>query len=58
MIMNRETRIAVAGVLLYYEIPQAVLPKRSGIRILKYRTDEREGFREALEDGYPISIED
>lgn len=56
-IMDLATKISVAGVLLYDECPQAVLPKRSGIRILRFHTDETSGTRENMEDGYPISIE-
>lgn len=56
-VMNGDAKISVAGVLLYDECPQAILPKQSGIRILRYLTDEEEGNRETLADGYPISIE-
>ena len=56
-VMNGDAKISVAGVLLYDECPQAILPKQSGIRILRYLTDEKEGNRETLENGYPISIE-
>lgn len=56
-LMNSETKISVAGVLLYADLPQVYLPKRSAIKILKYKTDEKEGFREALEVGYPITVE-
>lgn len=56
-VMDANARISVAGVLLYEDCPQAVLPKQSGIRILRYFTDEKEGSRETLEEGYPISIE-
>lgn len=56
-VMNSNAKISVAGVLLYDECPQATLPKQSGIRILRYLTDEKEGQRETLAEGYPISIE-
>lgn len=56
-VMNGDAKLSVAGVLLYDECPQAILPKQSGIRILRYKTDEKEGNRETLEEGYPISIE-
>lgn len=46
----------VAGVLLYSDEPQALLPKRSGIKIYRYKTREAEGARESL-DFDPISIE-
>ena len=56
-VMNAETKISVAGVLLYAETPQAILPKRSAIRILRYHTDEKEGTRGSLDPASPESIE-
>lgn len=38
----------VAGILLFSDEPQAVLPKRCGIKIYRYKTSAAEGFREAL----------
>lgn len=46
----------VAGLVLFAEEPQAVLPKRSGIKIYRYRTTDAEGSRETLA-GDPTSIE-
>lgn len=46
----------VAGLVLFAEEPQAVLPKRSGIKIYRYQTAAAEGTRETLA-GDPISIE-
>jgi ATP-dependent DNA helicase RecG len=46
----------VAGVVLFAEEPQALLPKRCGIKIYRYRTVEDEGTRESLE-GLPKTIE-
>jgi len=46
----------VAGVVLFADEPQAVLPKRCGIKIYRYKTAEDEGSRESL-DFDPISIE-
>ncbi len=46
----------VSGVLLFAEEPQAVLPKRSGLKIYRYKTSNEEGSRETL-DFDPISIE-
>jgi ATP-dependent DNA helicase RecG len=46
----------VAGVLLYCDEPQAILPKRSAIKILRYRSSESEGARDQM-DGDPITIE-
>ena len=56
-VMDSNARISVAGVLLYDECPQAILPKQSAIKILRYHTDEIEGTRETLDEGYPITIE-
>lgn len=56
-IMDSNARITVAGVLLYDECPQATLPKQSAVKILRYHTDEKEGSRETLERGFPITIE-
>lgn len=56
-LMNSSLRINVAGVLLYSESPQAIIPKRSAIRILRYHSDMKEGSRKTLDIGYPISIE-
>lgn len=46
----------VAGTILFAEEPQALLPKRCGIKVYRYRTTGDEGTREALE-GLPITIE-
>ena len=46
----------VAGVTLFAEEPQAILPKRCGIKIYRYRTSADEGTREVL-DGTPITVE-
>jgi ATP-dependent DNA helicase RecG len=46
----------VAGLVLFAEEPQAILPKRTGIKVYRYQTSDREGSREALA-GNPISIE-
>jgi len=48
-------RPTVTGVLLYCDLPQAILPKRSAIKILRYQTKEA-GARDFLA-GDPISIE-
>ena len=45
-----------AGILLFAEVPQAVLPKRSGIKVYRYKTSAKEGTRDTL-DGNPVSIE-
>lgn len=46
----------VAGVVLFADEPQAVLPKRSGIKVYRYKTTEKEGTRESLAFD-PISVE-
>ena len=46
----------VAGAVLFAEEPQALLPKRCGIKIYRYRTMEDEGTRESL-DGVPMTVE-
>jgi ATP-dependent DNA helicase RecG len=46
----------VAGTLLFAEEPQALLPKRCGVKVYRYRTSEDEGTREAL-DGIPQTVE-
>jgi ATP-dependent DNA helicase RecG len=52
-----EGKPTVAGVVLFADEPQAILPKRSGIKIVRYKTTEfGEGTRETLSDD-PISIE-
>jgi ATP-dependent DNA helicase RecG len=47
---------SVAGLLLFAEEPQAQLPKRCGIKVYRYGTQEAEGFREAL-TFVPITVE-
>lgn len=46
----------VAGVLLYSDQPQAALPKRSAIKIYRYKTREEEGTRDTLAFD-PITVE-
>lgn len=46
----------VAGVLLFADEPQAALPKRSGIKIYRYKTSAPIGARESLAFD-PITIE-
>lgn len=46
----------VAAVLLFAELPQAVLPKRCGIKILRYRTTDPAGSRETLAFD-PLTVE-
>ena len=46
----------VAAVLLFADEPQAALPKRSGVKLYRYKTSRDTGSRETL-DGEPKSIE-
>lgn len=46
----------VAGVVLFADEPQALLPKRCGIKIYRYKTKNLVGSREALAFA-PISVE-
>lgn len=47
-LLLRDGRPTVAGILLFSEEPQAVLPKRCGIKVYRYRTKDKEGSRETL----------
>lgn len=51
-----EEKPTVAGLVLFAEEPQALLPKRCGIKVYRYRTTDDEGTREAL-DGVPRTVE-
>ncbi len=44
----RDGRPTVAGVVLFAEEPQALLPKRCGIKVYRYRTKDSTGSRETL----------
>lgn len=46
--MIRNEMPTVAGLLMFADEPQAVLPKRCGIKVYRYKTSDQEGFREAL----------
>ncbi len=46
----------VAGVLLFTDEPQALLPKRSGIKVYRYKTSAPEGSRDTLAHD-PLSVE-
>lgn len=43
----REGKATVAGVLLFADEPQAIIPKHCGIKIYRFKTNATEGFREA-----------
>ena len=49
-------RPTVAGVMLFSDEPQATLPKRTGIKIYRYKTNDPEGTRDTLA-GQPQSVE-
>lgn len=53
--LARGNKPVVAGVLLFAEEPQALLPK-SGVKLFRYRTAAAEGTRETLANE-PVSIE-
>jgi ATP-dependent DNA helicase RecG len=55
-LLIRDGKPTVAAVLLYDEEPQAILPKRCGLKIFRYKTTEAEGTRESLAF-QPITIE-
>jgi ATP-dependent DNA helicase RecG len=46
----------VAAIVLFSDEPQAVLPKRCGIKVYRYTTRDEQGTRETLEFD-PVSIE-
>jgi ATP-dependent DNA helicase RecG len=52
----RDNKPTVCGVLLFAEEPQAIIPKYCGIKIYRYKTDDVEGYREALAFT-PITVE-
>mgnify|MGYP007080239397 CR=1 FL=1 len=47
-VLIRDEKPTVAGVLLFADEPQSLIPKRCGIKIYRYKTREPEGFRSAL----------
>ena len=49
-------RPTVAGILLFSEEPQAILPKRCGIKVYRYRTKAEGGSRETLAFN-PLTVE-
>lgn len=46
----------VAGIVLFADEPQAVLPKQCGIKVYRYNTQDEDGSRETLASN-PLSIE-
>lgn len=55
-LLIRSSKPTVAGALLFADEPQAIIPKHCGIKIYRYKTNEGEGFREALAFD-PVTIE-
>jgi ATP-dependent DNA helicase RecG len=53
--LSRNNQPIVAGILLFAEEPQAVLPK-SAVKLFRYKTTQATGTRETLA-GDPVSIE-
>lgn len=53
LIDNRPT---VAGLLLFCDEPQALLPKHCGIKIYRYKSKENEGHRDLLAE-QPLNVE-
>ena len=47
-LLIRDDSPTVAGVLLFSDEPQVLLPKRSGLKVYRYKTTDKEGFREVL----------
>ena len=54
LIINEQPTVGAA--LLFADEPQAILPKRSGVKIYRYKTKEAVGFRESLAFT-PITVE-
>ena len=52
----KDGKPTVAGVVLFADLPQALLPKRTGIKVYRYTTSDEEGERETLV-GNPTTIE-
>lgn len=55
-LLIRENHPTVAATMLFSDLPQAALPKQSGIKIYRYKTKAEEGSRETL-DFDPLTIE-
>ena len=51
-----DSKPTVAGVILFADLPQALLPKRTGVKVYRYKTNAAQGTRETLAFD-PISIE-
>jgi ATP-dependent DNA helicase RecG len=49
-------KLVAAAVLLFTELPQAILPKRCSVKLYRYKTTEDHGTRDTLA-GDPVTIE-
>lgn len=52
----RDDRPTAAGVLMFSDEPQAILPKQCGVKIYRYKSRELEGHRDLLAED-PITVE-
>lgn len=55
-LLLRNGHPTVAAALLFADLPQAILPKRSGVKIYRYKTKDGVGSRESLAFD-PITVE-
>ena len=55
-VLIRQDKPTVAGVVLFTEEPQALIPKHCGIKVYRYKTEEAEGTRETLAED-PKTVE-
>src|ERR1043165_4588926 len=46
----------VAGVVLFADLPQAILPSRTGITVYRYKTSDAQGTRQTLVSN-PVTLE-
>ncbi|MBP3411881.1 MAG: hypothetical protein J6K89_01340 [Oscillospiraceae bacterium] len=56
-LMNPYTQLRVAAVLLFADQPQAMLPHRCGIRILRYFSDEQKEQRDDFPEEQSLYVE-
>jgi ATP-dependent DNA helicase RecG len=52
----RQNKPSVAGILLFADEPQALIPKRCGVKVYRYKTKEQAGSRDTLAFD-PLTIE-
>jgi ATP-dependent DNA helicase RecG len=52
----RDDKPTISGVILFADLPQAIIPKRAGIKIYRYKTSDPQGTRDTLV-GDPVSVE-